>query len=256
MNGWRKWGRSLNKTQRAGNSKRLDGCWWILQSSHAQLWVCLRVFLRRYEVRAYRLGRLPGTCLLKIHIMLGRITTEPSSSDGVDGVLRGASGVGISSKPQRKTSALNKRSAPMSFSQVLCLFFLKIYYERTPELCYTSATAMLISVEGKWCGVDLRKKKSRTRQKQVKKTQQCTTQQRLSKPTALTLSCSVINQPLGQDEIRLDHWLLIHFVVRSDGWSSLGRSWQPRQTSSRGSRLLHRHGNVPRDLILRSPVTM
>lgn len=80
------------------------------------------MFLRRYEVRAYRLGRLPGICLLNIHIMLGRITAEPSSSDRADRIFRRASGVGISSKPQRKNSALNKLRDLTSRSKALCLF--------------------------------------------------------------------------------------------------------------------------------------
>lgn len=81
------------------------------------------MFLHRYEVRAYRLGRLPGICLLSIPIMLGRITAEASSSDRADRIFRGASGVGIGSKPQRKNSALNKPCDLMSCSKALCLFF-------------------------------------------------------------------------------------------------------------------------------------
>lgn len=99
---------------------------------------------------------------------------------------------------------------------------------------------------------------SDTSESKKKKTQRCTARQRLSKPTALTLTCSVIYQPMGQDEISLDHWLLIHFVIRSDGWSSSGRTWQLRQTSSGGTRLLQRHGDLPNGkwMNLQSPVTM
>lgn len=90
---------------------------------------------------------------------------------------------------------------------------------------------MLISVWSKFCFLAVAEC-SQNMTETSKKTQRCTTRQRSSKPTALTLTCSVINQPVGQDEISLDHWLLIHFVIRSDGWSPSGRTWRRDQTPS------------------------